>query len=256
MSAFKIIVLIVLIILTFIIFTLTWLAFYSLIKSYRLETNLGKRDEEIKKEYFSKQKKKKTKAIIGWIFSGLTFATLTSLFITGIVYTANNETLMINNKTILVIKSNSMSEFYDDDYALKYGNNTSLHFDFADICKFEKVSLDEELIIGEVYGYKLNSDIIVHRLIAIHPSGYEFRGDANPVSDFESSKRLVSKENIIYHYTGEKIQAIGAFILYSQSMFGMWSICGIVGVIVCTEIAYQMVIKINKKRIEEITHET
>ena len=116
-------------------------------------------------------------------------------------------------------------------------------FDVGDICIFETDF--NELVEGEIYGYKFNDIIITHRLVEIHEGNiYEFRGDNNPISD----PYYVKGESIIYHYTGNKIPGIGAFILYTQSIFGIWSLIGIIGVAVSSELVYHQIDKINKAR--------
>jgi len=40
-----------------------------------------------------------------------------------VVYKANNENFAINNQVALVVKSGSMSDFYDDAIALQYNND-------------------------------------------------------------------------------------------------------------------------------------
>ena len=111
---------------------------------------------------------------------------------------------------------------------------------------------EKELVEGEVYGYKYRNYIITHRLIKVHEdSTYEFRGDNNPTSD----GILVSRENIIYHYMGKKIPAVGAFVLYAQSYFGVWSFISIIGVAVSSEIVYYKIDRINKERLRGLFYE-
>lgn len=246
MNTIAIITIVVVALLTVIIFGLTWLAFGACLKSYRLEVSLGKHDDEIRKEYQAKKKKKG--GLLGIICSYVVLSALLGLFVTGIVYKASGENFTINNQTVLVIKTGSMSGFYDEEIALQYNNDTSLQFDIGDICVFNKMSEDSELVEGEVYGYKYNDIIITHRLEKIHETGYEFRGDNNPVSDYEYTRHLVKRDEIVYHYTGKKVPGLGAFILYAQSYFGLWSLSGIVGVAISTEIVYHIVDKINKER--------
>ena len=59
-------------------------------------------------------------------------------------------------------------------------------------------------------------------------------------------------DKVIYHYTGQKINSIGVFVLYAQSYFGIWSLCGIILVAVSSEIVYHKIDKINKKRNESL----
>ena len=246
MNSITIITVVVVALLTVIIFSLIWLAFNSCIKAYKIETSLGKHDEEIRKEYQTNKKSKK-KELIGTICSCAVLLSLLGLFVTGIVYKISGENFTINNQTVLVIKTGSMSRFYDDEISLKYNNDTSLQFGVGDICVFEKMSEDDVLTKGDVYGYKQKDIIITHRLDEIHDNGYEFRGDNNPVSDYDYTLHLVKRDEIVYHYTGKKISGIGAFILYSQSYFGIWSIVCVVGVIISSEIVCYKIDKINKE---------
>lgn len=242
MTSITIITIVVVALLTVIIFGLAWLDYSSCIKAYRVETDAGKHDEEILKEYHSKKKKS---GLVGIICSYLALTALFGLFCVGVAYKASGENFSINNQTVLVVKSGSMSDYYDKELAEEYKEYPIYHFDVGDICVFEKVTEDKKLDKGEVYGYKLKDTIITHRLVEIHEGNlYEFRGDNNPISD----PYYVKGESIIYHYTGHKVPGIGAFILYAQSIFGIWSLAGIIGVAVSSEIVYYQLNKINKAR--------
>ena len=246
MNSITIITIVVIVLLTAIIFGLTWLAYSACIKSYKLEVNLGKHDKEILKEY--RDKKSKKGGLIGLIGSYVLLSVVLSLFVAGLVYKVSGENFTINNQTSLVIKTDSMSGFYDDEIASKYNNNKRLQFDVGDICVFEKMSDQSELVEGEIYGYKYKDVIITHRLDTIHETGYEFRGDNNPVSDFDATHQLITRDKVVYHYTGRKVRGIGSFILYAQSYFGLWSLVGIIGITVVSEVGNHQVTKINKKR--------
>ena len=144
-----------------------------------------------------------------------------------------------------------MSDFYNDKLAeeyQEYNYDLSLQFGIGDICIFEKVSKNAELVEGEVYGYKYKNIIITHRLIKIHDGrAYEFRGDNNSTSD-----GVIDRSRIVYHYTGNKISGIGVFILYAQSYFGIWSLFGIIGIIISSDVIYHKITKIQKERIKVI----
>jgi signal peptidase I len=211
---------------------------------YQLEVDAGKHDKEIYKEFHSKKKKKG--GLLGIISSYLVLLLLSGLFVTGVVYKICGENFKINGHTALVIKTGSMSDFYNDEIAAKYDYDTSLHFNVGDICVFEKAT---ELVEGEVYGYKYKNIIITHRLVAQHGDLYEFRGDNNAVSD----GLLIKREDIVYHYNHTKIPGIGAFVLYAQSIFGIWSLTGIIAVLVSSEVVIHKIDKINKARDYKMT---
>lgn len=58
----------------------------------------------------------------------------------------------------------------------------------------------------------------------------------------------IKRESIIYHYTGEKIKGLGAFILYARSYFGIWSLVGMIMVAISAEILLKKIDKWNKER--------
>ena len=241
MASITIITIVVVALLTVIIFGLAWLGWSSCVKSYKMEVDQGKHDNAISKDYHSKKKNKLE--LIGIICSYLIIAILAGLFITGAVYRARGETLAVGNQAALVIKTGSMSDYYNQELADEHPEYKISQFDVGDICIFETDF--NELVEGEIYGYKFNDIIITHRLVEIHEGNiYEFRGDNNPISD----PYYVKGESIIYHYTGNKIPGIGAFILYAQSIFGIWSLIGIIGVAVGSELVYYQIDKINKAR--------
>ncbi len=247
MNLITIITIVVVALLTIIIFGLAWLGWSSCLRAYKIEVAQGNYDTEIYDQYRSKKKNKG--GLVGLICSYLALFLLLVLFVTGMIYRVTGENFIINNKTILVIKSGSMAEFYDDELAEQYEilqYDPTLQFDVGDICIFERVADNTDLVKGEVYGYRYNKNIIItHRLIAETGEGiYKFRGDNNPFGDQFGVKR----ESIIYHYTGEKIPGVGAFVLYAQSYFGIWSLVSIIGVAISAEIVYRKLDKINKER--------
>ena len=248
MNSITIITIVVVALLTVLIFVLDWIAYKSCLKAYRLEVSQGKHDKEIIQEYKSKKKLTK-RGLLGLICSSVVLISLSSLFITGLVYKCRGENLSINNQIALVIKTGSMSDFYDDKTAESLNNDRSLQFDVGDICIFDKVN---ELNIGDVYVYKYKDNYITHRLINISEYGYEFKGDNNGISDYTYSGKLIQKDEILYHYTGKKVKGIGSFILYAQSYFGIWSLVGMTGVAVSSEIVNHNITKINKERSKKL----
>ena len=244
MNSITIITIVVVALLTIIIFGLTFLSYRSCLKTYRLEVNIGSHDKQIKKEYLNKKKKG---GLLGLICSYVVLSLLMCLFVSGIVYKANNSNITFNNQTVLVIKSGSMSDFYNEDIANTLNHDRSLQFDVGDICIFEKVSSEDELIPNQVYGYKHKNIIITHRLVSIDSDNCKFRGDNNKTFDGN-----VSRDDVIYHYVGKKIPGVGVFVLYAQSYFGIWSLVGIIGIAIGSEVIYYKIDKINKERFKVI----
>ncbi len=244
MTSITIITIVVVAILTIVILGLTWLGYSSCIKAYQFEVKAGQHDKEIVKEYDVKKSKK---GLIGAIASYSVLTLLISLFITGIVYKARGENLIINNQTALVIKSGSMADFYNESTAESLNHDRSLQFDIGDICFFEDNF--KELVVGEVYGYQHKDVIITHRLIDVdyESSLCTFKGDNNSVAD-----SFIPINRVVYHYTGNKIVGVGVFILYAQSFFGLWSLMGITTVVIGSEVVYYKLGCINKSRLYQL----
>lgn len=241
MTSITIITIVVIALLTLIIFGLIGLAYRACLKLYKLELAQGLHDDQLQ-ENNNLSKKKKIAGRIELIGSYLVLLLLLGLFFTGLIYKINGENFTLNNKTILVIKSNSMAGFYDDKIASKYNYDSSLQFSIGDICVFDT---SFELVEGEVYGYRTKDNIIItHRLVKVYDNGLcEFRGDNNNVSD-----GYIQKDKIVYHYSGKKIKGLGSFILFAQSYFGIWALVGIIGVTIFSEIADHNVNVLNNER--------
>lgn len=247
MTSITIITIVVVVLLLLIIGALSWLAYYFCLKAYKLEVNQGLHDEQITKEFNLKLKKKNKWSLLGLIGSYVALAALLSLFVTGIVYKANGQMFSASNNVALVIKSGSMSDFYNEEVAEANNNDRSLQFDVGDICFFNKISKDSELTIGDVYGYKYKNMIITHRLVSISGDYYQFRGDNNSIYD-----TYITRESIIYHYTGSKAKGIGSFVLYAQSYFGILSLVGVIGIMVLSEVVNSKIETMNKTRAKEL----
>ena len=247
MSSITIITIVVVALLTVIVFGLVWLAYASCLKTYRIEVENGKHDKTIHDQYHVKSKPKASD-VIGGIVSYVVLAALVALFVTGVVYRIKGDNFSVGDQTALVIKSGSMSGFYDDALAEEYytyNYDASLQFSVGDVCFLDTVPVDEELVKGEVYGYKRKNIIITHRLVAEYEGGlYEFRGDNNPTTDGV----LISRDRIVYHYTGNKVPGVGAFILYAQSYFGIWSLAGMAGIAVSSEVAHRIMASVDRTR--------
>lgn len=247
MNSITIITIVVVVLLAFLIAGLSLLAYHFCLKSYKLEINNGVHDVQILKEYNSKTKKRNKWSLLGLIGSWVALAALLSIFVTGIIYKANGQMFSVSNNVALVIKTGSMSDFYNEEVAEANNNDRHLQFDAGDICIFNKVSNDSELTIGDVYGYKYKGRIITHRLVSVKDNLYRFRGDNN--SGFDT---YIARESIIYHYTGNKAKGVGSVVLYAQSYFGIFSLVGVIAVMVMSEVVNSKIEKMTKGRAKDL----
>ena len=117
MNSITIITIVVVALLALLIGILSWVAYRSCLKAYKLEITNGIHDDQISKEYNSKSKKKNKWSLLGLIGSWVALAALLSLFVTGIIYKANGQMFSVSNNVALVIKTGSMSDFYDEKVA-------------------------------------------------------------------------------------------------------------------------------------------
>ena len=255
MGSITIISIVVVAILAGAIFGLAWLGYSSCLKGYKVELEQGKHDIALCKEQFNNGHKHVVVKAIGYAMTLVLLIALFGLFIIGIVYKSDNRNFSINGNTALVIKSGSMSGYYNNALAEEYeglGYNKNLQFGIGDICFFEKTNT--ELKVGEIYAYSYKDIIITHRLIGtkdvtdndgnLLQTYYVFRGDNNPSED-----QLVSADKILYHYTGNRIPVVGNFILFSQSYLGIWSLICVLGIIVSSDIVLRKIQKLNNERL-------
>ena len=250
MLSITIITIVVVAIPTGIIFGLAWLGFSTCLKAYKQELETGKLDITIRREHNCIKEKQTIGKAISYAMTVLFLIGMIVLFCIGIVFAINNEAFSINGQTALVIKSGSMSGFYNEKLEQQYedlGYNKNLQYKIGDIGLFEKT---DTLVVGEVYAYAHEGVVITHRLVDIKTNSagktyYVFRGDNNPSKD----QKQVSKDEILYHYTGKKIPGIGSYILFAQSYMGIWSLFSIVGVVISSDIVSRKIQKLNDERL-------
>ena len=259
MGSIAIITIVVVAILVVAIFGLTWLGYASTLKEYKMELDQGKYDIELCHELYRKKDKNQIVRTTGYLVLALFIIALLGLFGVGIYFKTINKNVSIGGNTVLVVKTGSMSKFYDDnlaeDYA-KLGYDQKLQFAVGDICFFEEI--DEELKIGEVYAYYYKGNLITHRLVGtqqvkdnngnIVKTYYVFRGDNNQSND----QTLLTEDKVLYHYTGIKIPMIGGLILFAQSSTGMWSLICMFGLIISSDYVVRRIKELNDERLRRI----
>ncbi len=133
----------------------------------------------------------------------------------------------------LVIVSGSMSEKYQgNDYLFTY--NLDNQFDTYDIIAVAPYQNEDDVELYDVVAYHAsNGQTIVHRVIEIEefPEGRMFitRGDANRDSDTNAYYGdYLPYDAIVGKYTGFRLPAAGAFVLFLQSGAGVVCVVSIV----------------------------
>ena len=266
MSTLLLITIIVVAVVTCLVIGLTLLAYSTVLKSAKRLASTGVLDEEfLRDEATSKHLIKKVFGIILHALSILLCVGLVSLAVVAGVYKAKGEQFVYNDHVSLVIASDSMKEYWDDDYKEELIGEYSVfagvsaeesdkklfseQFEKGDLLDFKVVEAEEELNLYDVYGYKnKKNQIITHRLIGVATDGsLIFRGDNTGGRD-----TLVSREQVVYRYEGQKVKGLGIPVLFFGSGFGIYSIISVLAMYTISDIAIYKYNKIKKDRLEAI----
>ena len=266
MSTLLLITIIAVAIVTCFVVGFSILSLHFVLKSAKKLSSIGALDEEFKKE--EEAAKKPSRKILGIVLqavSGLLCVLFVSLAITAGVYRAKGEQFVYNDHVSLVIASESMRGFYDDKYekeiVSEYSDYSSLdeietrnklvssQFDVGDILQFRVVGEEEELVLFDVYAYKVSTGLLItHRLISIDDDGsLIFRGDNTPGHDI-----VVERDQVLYRYEGQRTPGIGVLILFFGSGFGIYSVIAALTMFTISDIAIYKYEKLKKARLAEI----
>ena len=114
-----------------------------------------------------------------------------------------------------------------------------------DIAIGKTVAEDEEIIVGDVYIYDSNTDIkIIHRIIEENVDGeYIFKGDNNPIPDFDPVRRVQIEIKYLFRipYLGKLVK------LFKNSFF--------YAVVIGGFLAFEILDRVKKKRQENTEKE-
>lgn len=255
----NVISIVILVFITLVVSLLMAFGYYTIIKTTRKLSKNGLLDDE----FFQEDKKNGNKAV-NITISAVTL-TLTSVLLflcgVGLVYRVNDEQFIYRDQTAFVISSNSMESFYNDEYEAKLINDLMTYknidedsarnyikdteFETGDLLRFKTINNDDNIALYEVYGYKnKKGQIITHRLVGIEGDKYIFRGDNTVANDI-----TVSRDQILYHYSSNRIMGVGIFVLFFSSSFGLYSIFITVLVMVTSDIFKHRYEKIRKERL-------
>lgn len=219
------------------------------------------KDLSFKDFYFKKKKRNKVIDRIFGIIFGIILVVICVFLSFGYIKTQNNELTFINDKTVLVIKTDSMEEINDDNTYLKDENNQNYKYINTRLEALSLISIDrydesKELNLYDIVAFKMDDTIIVHRLIKINidektkETTYTFRGDANNASFTNESN--VKKEDILGIYNGYKNVPLGYIISFFQSEIGLISIIIVAICLITYELFNDGIDTIYSKRMEEL----
>lgn len=198
-----------------------------------VEINAGKRDIELIDDFIysgksTTLKRRRAFKIIKTVIFYLSLFILIPIFVLSILNKISGEQTMLGGKGFMVVASGSMSQRHEDnDYLDTYSLNNQ--FNTYDIIILNQVSSASQLKKYDVIAFVNDKGInVIHRIIDVQYTAtgvtYVTRGDSNNASD---SYHPTFKD-VIGVYSGEKIDAIGIFVMFFQSYGGIVTIAALV----------------------------
>ena len=258
----KIVTIIVLSVITFFVVGFMAFAYSLIIRDTRKLSSNGLLDDEFIREDQAKEKKWISVALSSVsVFFSVVLVAFCSI---GLVYRIERNQLVIHGQTAMVIASNSMEDYYSEEYKGELVDDVvatqnisneeatyfldKTHFNVGDMLTFTKIDIDNPLSLYEVYGYKNSKgDIIVHRLVGIEDNKYVFRGDNTVAND-----SYVKREQILYRYNNTKLVFVGNLVLFFSSGFGIYTMLMVVLVFVMSDIAKHQYNAIKRNRLAKL----
>lgn len=230
-----------------------------IIKTARKLSSNGLLDDEFKKENNKRENK-----WISIVLNGLSLVfslVLVSLCAIGITYRLKGEQFTINNKTAFVVATNSMTNYYNEEYKNELINEVTIErslskaeadeylsktqFEAGDLLTFTTLDISTPLTMFDVYGYQNSKgEIITHRLVGIKGDKYIFRGDFTVDNDMS-----VSRSQILYHYNETKVSGVGIFVLFFSSGFGIYTIFVTIIILGMSDLVFIRYRSIKKERL-------
>lgn len=144
------------------------------------------------------------------------------LIVIGLYFRLNNQQVFINDTTLLVVETGSMSVKEEHNTYLTE-NNLNNQIKARSLINIKKTN---DYQIYDICAFNTKDGVVVHRIIDIKEENgkklYTFRGDANRYSiNFEIG---VAESDIIGEFNGLASPLLGTTILFMQSGIGMISI--------------------------------
>lgn len=232
MTSQEIIVLVVCIIALVAFALVITILYHHYVKSSITQVENGSKDIELIDKIVYENQPKVQKRQKGWnitknIIYYLVLVILIPIFAFGIYSRVSSGVASFGNYTVLVVGSGSMSEKNEANTYLEI-NHLDNQLQTYDMVVMKKVD-ESEISLYDIIAFKNNEgQIIIHRIVGNNTvrNGvrlYETRGDANNVSD----SYLVSYEDIIGVYNGQRVPGLGMFITFFQSWAGIVTIIAV-----------------------------
>ena len=234
--------------------TLFTILYKSYASSQIAEIKSGKRDIEIIDEVIYDrqshvQQRRKVIGLIRTIAFYLVIIIIVPIFAFSLVNKVMGNVMMIGNKAVMVIPTDSMS-YKNEANSYLFNRNLNNQIQPYDIIVLEKVS-KSDIRMYDVIAYKNDKGVnIVHRIIDINGDKYTTRGDI-----YDSSKTDLYKpvyEDIVGRYTGKRIPGVGIFIMFLQSYAGIITVVSLVYCLLMIDRTAERINKVQQERIDKL----
>lgn len=250
MTGFEIYTLVLCIIVYVLLTTLSIVVVTIITKQTLKLIRLGDQDKIIIGEDKKKNKSKVSKAF-DYIVTGLFTLIFLFFFCSSMYINCVQNTYFESAPTYKVVKTGSMAEKNEKNLYL-YDNNLNNQIQTFDLIATYKLPDEMDLKLYDIVVYELDGILLVHRIVGIeepngeHPNNRYFLLQGDAVENPDRFPVLYSQMKGIYR--GERIPAVGSFVLFMQSPAGWMCIILVAVAIVATPILEKKLAKAMEQR--------
>ncbi len=212
---------------------------------------LGDQDKQIIGED-KKKKKSKVSKTFDYIVTGFLALVFIFFFCSSMYINCVQNTYFENAPTYKVVKTGSMAEKNEKNLYL-YENNLNDQIQAFDLIATYKLPDEKDLKLYDIVVYELDGILLVHRIVKIeepngeHPNSRHFLLQGDAVENPDRFPVLYSQMKGIYR--GERVPAVGSFVLFMQSPAGWLCILLVAVSIIATPILEKKIAKAKSERL-------
>ena len=211
----------------------------------------GAEDKKIIDEDKNKKKKKGSKTL-DYIVSGILTLVFVFFFCSSMYINCVQNTYFENTPTYKVVKTGSMAKKHEKNtYLEKY--NLDDQIQAFDLIATYKLPDEMDLELYDIVVYEVDGVLLVHRIVRIeepngeHPNQRYFLCQGDAVESPDRFPVLYSQMKGIYR--GERIPAVGSFVLFMQSFAGWLCIMLVAVASIATPIIEKTILKAKQQRL-------
>ncbi len=212
---------------------------------------LGAEDEKIIDEE-TKKKNTKVSKTFDYIVTGILSLIFIFFFCSSLYINCTQNTYFENTPTYKVVKTASMSTKNEKNKYL-FENDLNDQIQAFDLIATYKLPAEKDLKLYDIVVYELDGVLLVHRIVQIeepnasHPNERYFRCQGDAVTS--PDRFPVKYEQMKGIYRGERIPAVGSFVLFMQSPAGWLCILLVAVAMVATPILEKKIAKTIEERL-------